>query len=427
MCTYRFRNTVRCEEPALPRGEFCILHSPLPDNEESEEFKRLNALKENKVNEKVRNGDFNFEGAQLLEVNFARTKIEGGEPDHSYLNFADAVIRKSVTFEGAEIGLPVSFEDAQIGEHAVFAEANLRGHVWFEGAKLEGDANFRSAVLEKDARFNEVKIAGNAWFEGTKIVGEAYFEKAEIGGKAWFERAEIGEDAVFESCDIGKDAWFANAEIGGELWLDKARIGGDAWFEGARLNGALIRLYDLKLKGKLSFKNATFKLPRVQEEACRAAKRICEAMDNREDADYHFYREMTARRTLRVQNALQKKGFGKITAIFELISVLIEWLLADLTCKYGSDWKRPIYLWVAVILGCAALYWAGGGIKSAYTSGVPSFAESLYYSIVTITTLGYGDYYPKPGFFQYLAQFEALFGVFMWAMLIAVFARKYMR
>ena len=38
------------------------------------------------------------------------------------------------------------------------------------------------------------------------------------------------------------------------------------------------------------------------------------------------------------------KAFEKIKAIFELTGVFVEWLLADVTCKYGTDWKRPIYL-----------------------------------------------------------------------------------
>ena len=121
------------------------------------------------------------------------------------------------------------------------------------------------------------------------------------------------------------------------------------------------------------------------------------------------------------------KAFEKIKAIFELIGVFVEWLLADVTCKYGTDWKRPIYLWLGVVFFCTVLFWIGNGIVRVDESAASSFLESLYFSIVTITTLGYGDYRPKPGCFQFLAGFEATFGMFMWAIFIAVFARKYMR
>jgi len=129
---------------------------------------------------------------------------------------------------------------------------------------------------------------------------------------------------------------------------------------------------------------------------------------------------------MQLKNSLNKV-FEKIKAIFELIGVFVEWLLADVTCKYGTDWKRPIYLWLGVVFFCAVLFWIGNGIVRVDESAASSFLESLYFSIVTITTLGYGDYRPKPGCFQFLAGFEAAFGMFMWAIFIAVFARKYMR
>jgi len=57
----------------------------------------------------------------------------------------------------------------------------------------------------------------------------------------------------------------------------------------------------------------------------------------------------------------------------------------------------------------------------------PKFLETLYFSIVTFTTLGFGDLAPKPGFFQLFASFEALLGAIFMAMFIFVFARKMIR
>ena len=64
---------------------------------------------------------------------------------------------------------------------------------------------------------------------------------------------------------------------------------------------------------------------------------------------------------MQLKNSLNKV-FEKIKAIFELIGVFVEWLLADVTCKYGTDWKRPIYLWLGVVFFCAVLFWIGNGI-----------------------------------------------------------------
>ncbi|NVM03993.1 MAG: two pore domain potassium channel family protein [Candidatus Helarchaeota archaeon] len=58
--------------------------------------------------------------------------------------------------------------------------------------------------------------------------------------------------------------------------------------------------------------------------------------------------------------------------------------------------------------------------------GANCFCQNLYFSTITITTLGYGDYHPKPHF-QLVAASEAAIGTFIWALFIIVFARKYMR
>jgi len=55
-----------------------------------------------------------------------------------------------------------------------------------------------------------------------------------------------------------------------------------------------------------------------------------------------------------------------------------------------------------------------------------SFGRCLYYSVVTFTTLGYGDYTPK-GILLVPAALEALTGAVMLAFLTVVFARKFIR
>ncbi len=55
-----------------------------------------------------------------------------------------------------------------------------------------------------------------------------------------------------------------------------------------------------------------------------------------------------------------------------------------------------------------------------------SFGPCLYFSVVTFTTLGYGDYIPEGGL-RYVAAIEVLLGVILIAFLTAVLARKFVR
>jgi len=54
------------------------------------------------------------------------------------------------------------------------------------------------------------------------------------------------------------------------------------------------------------------------------------------------------------------------------------------------------------------------------------FRENLYFSVVTFTTVGYGDYVPRVGY-HLLAVSEAFLGAFMMAFFVVVLSRKVIR
>ena len=196
-----------------------------------------------------------------------------------------------------------------------------------------------------------------------------------------------------------------------------------------------------------------FKIPEAEAEACRV-QRICyEREGKKDDADGMFVRERRALRKAKVEEAkayvrkveeeIKKEDFHSsrkvervkkwLEARFKLIKARSKYILAecgssleiplaDWTCKYGTDWKRPVILWMLLVfLVFPLLYFIFGGITKA-----SSPLDYLYFSIVTATTLGYGDLQPI-GWCRLIASTEAIFGTFMWAVFLVVFTRKYMR
>ncbi len=329
MCKYKFWDGTECKKKSLPNSKYCILHIDFPKGENSGQFKEISRLKENRVEEKVKKGDFNFEGAKLLEVDFSIMKIEG-------------------------------------------------------------DVNFQRAVI-KDG----------AYFKGANIYGNILMEEIEVGGIVSFTDANIGKD-VFLSGEVGS-LWFEGAKIGGDVVLTGATIDFDILFTKAEID-RYVHLEGADM-GEVSFYGAKFKLPQAQAHACRIARRFFEEKGRREDADYHFYYEMIGRRR-------QKHRILRFS----------EWFLADLTCQYGTNWQRPMLLWfVIVIVILPIIYYFCNCVV-----GAKSFLDSLYFSIVTATTLGYGDLQAVSRF-RILASLEAVFGSFMWVIFIVTFARKHMR
>lgn len=83
--------------------------------------------------------------------------------------------------------------------------------------------------------------------------------------------------------------------------------------------------------------------------------------------------------------------------------------------------------WIGLILfGCAGIYSISSSIL---VNGVPrtiDFGEALYMSVITFSTVGYGDYLPF-GWVRGFVMLEALSGIFFMPLFLVGLARRYLR
>lgn len=428
MCEYVFRNGAKCQEPAIEGSPFCVLHTPLPEDADSEEFRQLRRLKEEKAQEKVDAGDFNFEGARFDSFRIPiRTEGEVNFNDARFredARFGDAAIGGDAWFEGVYIGGRARFEGVNIGGNARFDgaeidgdfwfyDARIDGYAWFSQAKFDGHADLSHTEIHRHAWFDGTGIGGNAWFDDTKIVGTIYFNGTKIKGDAWFYGAKIGKGAVYSNIEIDGAAWFSNAEISGIAWFDGAKIGGNAHFRDANIDdiifksasfSGIVSIIPIHVNGNIIFKDCRFSDPQAQEEACRVAKNQCIKFGDNHEADHYFYREMEGKRRQKLE-IFRWPEFIFVQGIF----------------GYGVKPFRTFCIWLGVILSFALIF----SNVHALDSG-SNFIEYFYFSTTNAMTPGYGGYTVLPEW-QWLALIEAFFGTFMWAAFITIFARKYMR
>jgi len=77
-----------------------------------------------------------------------------------------------------------------------------------------------------------------------------------------------------------------------------------------------------------------------------------------------------------------------------------------------------------------AIYQNSGDIVDLASKGflknnvIRNFSDSLYFSTITFTTLGYGDFRPLEGWGRILAGPEAFIGAFIMALFVYTFARR---
>ena len=329
----------------------------------------------------------------------------------------------------------------------------------FSGKEFKIDAYFSGAIFH-NAYFRKAIFKGNAYFSGA-IFHNAYFRKTIFKGNADFD------DAAFHNANFNR-AIFQDAKFSGttfqNIYFSRATFKNKLEFaseeiEKLNLNHAefLFRSNITVDLTKVSFhrafiENVAFidcKWPKnyiIYEEKHMKDKDMYLSFDGLETiyrdlkqnmqnhGDYItagelYYREMEMRR----KGAKTKKK----RIWLELYRIL---------AGYGEKPQLVIRNSFLIIVLAAVLFFFCGITRvdtdipprenpyidysidslTVNMTTVKDFGYCLYYSVVTFTTLGYGDIHPL-GYSHILASAEALTGAFFMALFVVVFARKMMR
>ena len=201
----------------------------------------------------------------------------------------------------------------------------------------------------------------------------------------------------------------------------------DADFMGAVLFDCV--LWNAHLSGALHLKQANFKNPdskKIRPSYHLSEENIVGAYESYRSIKHYFYDNglyeagsWAARRELTMErkNFFQKRDLRYIPS-----------LLMDLLSGYTEKPSRVILssLIIVAIFGLAYFFLNIPMCTLENSSGRAGLWDSIYFSFITFTTVGYGDFTPRPVFwFRLLACAEAFSGPFMAGLYIFTLTRRY--
>jgi uncharacterized protein YjbI with pentapeptide repeats len=404
-----------------------------------------------------------FHHAYLLGTQFPETDLSGAQFRDAHLSgshFPDADLRIA-QFPDADLS-GAQFPDADLSG-AQFPDADL-SEAQFPDADLSG-AQFPDADLS-EAQFPDADFSG-AQFPDADL-SEAQFPDADLSG-ASFNDADLSgaqaRGAVFRKADLTgavlRDAIFRDANFE-DTRLNKADLGG-AQLQDARLYQTVLfdalvdpttdfgdsLVYERTSDLNGWFRNAADATP--MQAAAWVHRNLQQLYENNAMADearqFHIRKEEAQRERRRrevVRSLFARGDRTRRQAPGYLLRYVVGTTNRYLT-YHGESLANILLSAGAIILACGLLYPFVGGIASDSTGAryeltpgldptklvgpesLDTIAQTLYFSVITFSTIGYGDLYPASWWSKVLVGVESLSGALLVALFVFVLGRQVAR
>jgi hypothetical protein len=267
-------------------------------------------------------------------------------------------------------------------------------------------------------------------FNNTEFI-RCSFKNCSLFG-AQFEDAYISQ-LDFSACDL-RQSNFLNVEFKYTRFIDNQLSEDTNW--GVRgnwyffpLKGKMLSLENIAVKGNDPYDWIPEKYYKEAAVLYRNIKSEYKKCNLFSEASKFYYREMVCNRKSELE-----RGY---------ITYLVDLLFKDLLCGYGEKPFRILLVSCFVILFCSIGYLFFGieyqlngktyvlkrFLTFDFSQLLPTlsdFIHSFYFSVVTFTTIGYGDYHPA-GISKFIASGEALLGVFLTLLFAVTLTRVIVR
>jgi hypothetical protein len=316
---------------------------------------------------------------------------------------------------------PVVFDKCTFEENAVFSGP------WSEPdsitVEFKEDVIFNSSAFKGQARFRNVVFHGTAGFDGCSFDGVVTFKNAIFHKDAKFRTASFNGYCLFGNAVFITSARFANSHFVKGANFSSVKFCSQTDFGGVYSSSRSVPVYDSIFFARHHYGE--------DESFWRFVKQSAQEAGYYHLAGECFYNERCARLWQKLRGTGYYDAFSPFKKFLRLmlgLRLLPELVFGKLLFGYG---ERPVRVMLAsalIVLLCAIFYSRPGALVFRDGPTEPSFLQGLYFSTITFTTLGYGDFYPSAsGFCRYLAMAEAVSGAFLMALFVVCLAKRFSR
>lgn len=403
-----------CNVPKYKDNDVCILHNSSFDKDRDEFFKALDIYMQNKK------WDF-------IGIYFPYRLVINEIPEED-IRFLACRFNDEFTLSKKEFKHKFIFDSCHFFYSVSLHKCIFNDFTLFRGNKFYASFSLISSVFNEKTvfYFNEFKHGINLHKIAFDKNKGFIFRNSEMGASFLYE-SDI-QNISFILCNWDKKYLLAeeiydlklNTRFGlmgvTNNYFNKLMTFFNRWFS---KNDFLIKLLyrkEYNRQKELSKKNSSIYITHTGWNDCEMAEdtyrklRLRYSKQGEPEISGNFYfREKVSQRR-------RQKNIKRI----------IDYFLKEFSIGYGEKPFRVLRNSILLIVAFSGIYYYSGLLQFKDNSIVNDFLTSIYFSIVTFTTLGYGDYYPTD-WLKIVSAFEAFLGALMIALFIVTLTRKFIR
>jgi len=379
------------------------------------------------------------------DINIAGLGLDRDEQGRS-------IIASEILIMHSIINGTVDFNEASFRQVAGFSNVSFEQWVDFIGASFESAAVFNEASFEQRVEFSNASFEKEAYFGNTSFEKEAYFDNASFEQKAEFSEASFEQRAEFSEASFEQRAEFLGV-----------KMTYPAYFIGVHLRENTV------LRGLWNYILAPLFWPIVLLIAIVKAKRNPEREQKLWEVIKEKSRKLMHERVKATVTDVSSINTNTIidTSTNPRLKRYIDdeqWIYSWRSNPKGRWWREAVFrlweltshcgrsiglwaFWSFLLVSLFTLsytpapnwmgnswcnFWQEHGAEFEQTApslqGQPvGFWSCFYFSIVSFTTLGFGDIVAINPIARFLVGAEVVLGYVMLGGLISIFANKFAR